>query len=342
MRQDTRIGEPVGMARLSEVNRRAYERYLRELQQAPHIVGQHAGTCYPAHREGVLGMVRAHFEEGVGALPATLDRNGHRGTLPGLVVPHLDFRVGGPVYSHGYRELLAFEPADLYVILGVGHRCPAELSVTRKGYQTVLGDVSCDRAFVDDLVRRVPFPIEVEPLSHHDEHSIEFAVIYLQAMASLFPEYGGFSIAPVLCGGMHEEIMRGSSEGSAFGVFARALGDAMGSHGGRVCVVGSIDGSHVGPRFDHPFDVDTEVRRRIERMDRAAFAAASDGDPEAFFRVFLETFNAQGFDGVGVLYIMLHLFGGRASFELLRYHQWYERRDRSMVTLASGAFRPVG
>lgn len=330
------------MAGLSEENRRAYERYLRGLLDAPNIHAQHAGKCYPADRDGVLGMVRAHFEKGVGALPPAPDRNGSRGPLPGLVVPHLDFRVGGPVYSHGYRELLSFEPADMYVILGVGHRCPAELSVSRKGYQTVLGEVSCDRGFVEDLAARVPFPIDVEPLSHHEEHSIEFAVIYLQAMAALFPEYGGFSIVPVLCGGMHEEIMRGSSEGSAFGEFARALGEAIGASGRRVCVIGSIDGSHVGPRFEHPFDVDGEVRRRIERMDREAFEAASGGDPEAFFRVFLETFNAQGFDGVGVLYIMLRLFGGRAAFELLHYDQWYERRDRSMVTLASGVFRPVG
>lgn len=329
------------MARLSRESRRAYERYLRELLGAPHIRARHAGTCYPADRDGVLRMVRAHFEEGVGALPDRAERDGRRGPLPGLVVPHLDFRVGGPVYSHGYRELLSFEPADLYVILGVGHRCRADLSVSRKGYETVLGEVPCDEAFVGGLVGRLSFPLDVEPLSHHDEHSIEFAVIYLQAMAALFPEYAGFSIVPVLCGGMHEEIVRGSSGGSAFEAFARGLGETIAGDGRRVCVLGSIDGSHVGPRFDHPFEVDAGVRRKIEGMDRAAFGAAGEGDPEAFLRVFAETYNAQGFDGVGVMYVMLHLFRRRAAFELLRYHQWYERRDRSMVTLASGVFRPV-
>ncbi|MCC6352828.1 MAG: AmmeMemoRadiSam system protein B [Verrucomicrobiae bacterium] len=330
------------MARLSEDSWRAYERYRSELLGAPNIRGQHAGTCYPADRDGVLRMVSEHFERGVGAPPSIAKGDGNRGPLPGLVVPHLDFRVGGHVYSHGYRELLAFGPAELYVILGVGHRCPAELSVSRKGYETILGEVPCDRRLVEDLAGRVNFPIDVEPLSHHDEHSIEFAVIYLQAMAAMFPQFGGFSIVPVLCGGMHAEIMRGSPEGSSFGEFAAALGAAIGASGRRTCVLGSIDGSHVGPRFDHPFEVDADVRRRIERMDRAAFAAAEEGDPEAFFRVFLETYNAQGFDGVGVLYIMLHLFHRSAAFELLHYDQWYERRDRSLVTLASGAFRPVG
>ncbi|HPA20242.1 MAG TPA: AmmeMemoRadiSam system protein B [Verrucomicrobiae bacterium] len=330
------------MARLSKEDRQAYERYLRVFLDAPHVRGQHAGKCYPADRDGVLGMVRAHFEKGVGALPETLVRDRDRGPLPGIVVPHLDFRVGGPVYSYGYRELLSSEPADVYVILGVGHRCPAELSVLRKGYETVLGEVPCDPAFVADLAGRVSFPIEVAPLSHHDEHSIEFAVIYLQAIAAMYPEYGGFSIVPVLCGAMHEEIMRGSADGSAFGEFAGALRATIGACGKRVCVIGSIDGSHVGPRFQHPFNVDGDVRRRIEDLDRAAFEAASKGDPGAFFSIFLDTYNAQGFDGVGVLYIMLHLFGGRATFELLHYDQWYEREDRSMVTLASGVFRRRG
>ncbi len=330
------------MARLSKQDKAAYDRYLRTLLEAPHIRGQHAGKCYPAQSDGILDMVRSHFEHGVGAPPEACATNDNGDPLPGLVVPHLDFRVGGPVYSYGYRELLSSEPADLYVILGVGHRCPADVSVSRKGYTTVLGDVACDQRFVADLAAGVPFPIEVEPLSHNDEHSIEFAVIYLQAIAAMFPRYAGFSIVPVLCGGMHQEIMRGSAAGSAFGEFATALGDAIGSCGKKVCIIGSIDGSHVGPRFQHPFAVDERLRRRIELLDRSTFDMVSRGEPEAFFSGFLETFNAQGFDGVGVLYIMLLLFGGRAVFELLHYDQWYEHEDRSMVTLASGVFRPAG
>lgn len=329
------------MARLSKQDLAAYRRYVKELLDAPRILGQHAGKCYPAKRDDIMAMVRSHFKKGAGTLPRSLSTNGNRGPLPGLIVPHLDFRVGGPVYSYGYRELLAWEPAELYIILGVGHRCPAELSVSRKGYRTILGDLDCDQAFVQDLAGRVPFPIEVEPLSHHDEHSIEFTVIYLQALAAMFPRCAGFSIVPVLCGGMHREIMKGSADGSAFGVFAGALAEAIRACGKRVCVIGSIDGSHVGPRFQHPFDVDDEWRRRIERLDRSAFEAVAQGRPDLFFSNFIETFNAQGFDGVGVLYIMLHLFSGRAAFELLHYDQWFEREDRSMVTLASGAFRPV-
>ncbi len=315
----------------------AYHRYLAAFEAEPVLCGQHAGNSYPRRTSGVLRMVDRHFVEGVGGMPVG-EAVGAGLPPPGLVAPHLDFKVGGSTYSYAYDALLRAGPADTYVILGVGHRCPADVSLLAKGYRTVLGEVACDGEMAREIEAAAGLGLRVVPWGHWGEHSVEFAVVYLQALARRHPSFGGFRIVPLLCGGMHEELAFGGRDESVYARLADALGAVTGRGGRRVCVVGSIDGSHVGPRFGHEFAVDAEVLREIEDSDYAAWAAVEAGDMEAFWRVFASDGNRHHFDGVGVLFVMMRMFRGRARFRLLRYDQWYERADRSVVTLASGVF----
>jgi predicted class III extradiol MEMO1 family dioxygenase len=140
---------------------------------------------------------------------------------------------------------------------------------------------------------------------------------------------------------MYEEMKRGTTEGSAYDGLAQALREVIAASGRRVTVIGSIDGSHVGPRFQHPDKVDRKMQKQIAALDSLAWQFTADGEPDSFFKMFLSNHNAQNFDGVGVLYLMMRLFAGRAKASVLKYAQWFEPRDTSVVTLASAAFRPV-
>lgn len=282
-------------------------------------------------------MVRDQFEKRVG-LPAP-GAAGCGARLPGLVVPHLDFRVADDVYAHGYRALLESEPPEVYVILGVGHRSQVELNLDDRDFETPLGTAAVDRKLIKELRERAGAAVEMEPAGHEGEHSIEFVVVYLQALARMFPEFGGFTFVPILCGGMHGEIRRGSPEGSRYHAVADALRDTIAADGRRVCVLGSIDGAHVGPRFRHRERVDQELMKQIAVLDSMAWEYVTERNPEKFFEMFLANGNSQHFDGVGVLYLMMRLFGERARCEVVKYAQWFEPADASVVTLASAVFR---
>jgi AmmeMemoRadiSam system protein B len=101
-------------------------------------------------------MVRAQFAT-AGGLPAS-EAVGKSTLLPGLVVPHLDFRVSSDVYAHGYRALLEAEAPEVVVILGVGHRSRVELSADGRDYETVLGRAVVDQPLLAALREKSPVP----------------------------------------------------------------------------------------------------------------------------------------------------------------------------------------
>lgn len=295
-----------------------------------------AGQAYPADAAGIVQMVRSHFDEAGIPLPASLvSRATH---CPGIVVPHLDFRVGGSVYPHGYQGYLTDPVPETVVILGVGHRCPADISIYGAAYQTPLGTLGVDGELIAELLSHSGEKFAGERIHHKGEHSIEFAAVYLRALASLYPEWANVKIVPLLCGGMQGEIAAGEPGVNPYDECADLLRAAVQRLGRRVSLLVSVDGSHVGPRFGHPFAADSRVLQNIAALDEAAWSAVEAGDPDDFFRAFLPTRNAQYFDGVGALRVALRFFAKEARFVIGKYAQWHESSDQSVVTLAGGIF----
>jgi AmmeMemoRadiSam system protein B len=324
---------------MSDLIWEAYRRYRAALEADPFLPAQHAGGSYPDTEEEIVAFFRDQFLAGTGAVPSW-DAERERACVPGLIVPHLDFRVGGPVYSWAYDALLREGGwPETFIVLGVGHKCPADVSLLARGYRTMLGEVECDMELARELESGCSEPIDTEGWAHWGEHSIEFVVIFLQALRRLVPELPPFQFVPVLCGGMHGEIEAETTEDSTYGDFAEVLHEVCQARAGRVCVIGSVDGAHVGPRFGHRFKVNPQRLQEIAKQDHEAWEAVADGGAEHFFTTFLKDGNSRHFDGVGVLYVMLRALRQRALFSLLKYDQWFEKRDASVVTLASGIFR---
>ena len=256
------------------------------------------------------------------------------------IVPHIDFRVNFDLYAQTYalwRDRNWF-PSRV-VILGVGHRCPRELACLPAGFQTPLGKVNADTDLFSEISSHCPFPIGRESRGFQGEHSIEFVVIWLQAIRDLFFPGKSFTILPILCGGFQTAVEAGTppSPDSPETLFARAL--AKSSKDADTAWVASIDGCHVGPRFQHPFAADPKVRAQVAAWEKKLWSLTSSEKLDPFFQHLSTNQNGFYFDGVGVLHTLLA--GENLRAETQPATQWHEPTDQSMVSFSRGHLVPA-
>jgi len=256
------------------------------------------------------------------------------------IVPHIDFRVNLDLYAKTYslwRDKNWF-PSRV-IILGVGHHCPAELACLPAGYRTPLGDVPAAHDLFANLSAGCSFPIGQETRGFQGEHSIEFVVIWLQALRDLFFPGRSFTILPILCGGLHRTVETGAPplSTSPESIFSQAL--ARVSQDPDTAIIASIDGCHVGPRFQHSYPADKKVRERVAIWEKRLWTLASSEKLPQFFQHLGTNQNEFYFDGVGVLHTLL---AGQNLFAKTHPSvQWHEPSDQSIVSFSRGHLLPI-
>jgi hypothetical protein len=121
-----------------------------------------------------------------------------------------------------------------------------------------------------------------------------------------------------------------------FHALSRALAALFRDHppGEKLRVIVSIDGCHIGPRFQHPFAVTPKLLKAVEGWEKELWALAAAGDARAFLDWFREQRNDLYFDGVGALALLMA--AGDFRIERTYYEQWFTPRDKSVVTFSSG------
>ena len=286
-----------------------------------------AGSCYPADPKEILQTFSKALEK-----VSPVKKRTHDLRYP--IVPHIDFRVNLDLYAQTYalwRDANWF-PSRV-VILGVGHRCPAELACLPAGYRTPLGKIEADADLFSSLSSTCPF-LDSETRGFQGEHSIEFVVIWLQALRDLFFSGHSFTILPILCGGFQSAVEAGTppSPNSAETAFARGL--AKITQESDTAVVASIDGCHVGPRFHHPFAADKKIRAQVAEWEKKLWTFASSKTLPEFFKHLGANQNAFYFDGVGVLHSLLA--GQNLKAKTYPPVQWHEPSDQSIVSFSRG------
>ncbi len=304
---------------------------------------QHHPDCYPSDPARALAFLREAWE----LVPADrLPPAPETGLLAGIVTPHIDFRVSPGSYAAAFRPLLAEPLAETYLILGVGHRSRIEWNLDRRDYLTPLGRAECASELVDALADDVEPARLFQPGGHEGEHSIEFPLIWLQALHRLHPDGGdnapAIRFVPLLCGGLYSYV-----EGvvpwddlTAFHHLGRALRGLFAQHppGDKLRIIVSIDGCHMGSHFQHPFPVTKELLKATAAWEEKLWACAAQGDA----RLFLDWFQAEGndrhFDGVGALALLFASALPERPFTIQRtfYQQWFTKHDASVVTFSSG------
>ena len=289
----------------------------------------HHPDCYPS--QGVAAL--KHFRTALEKAPAAPERK-DAAPLAGIIAPHIDFRVSLPAHAAAFRPLLDQPLAERYLILGVGHRSHLEWNFDLRDYETPLGRAVCER----DLVRALAGAGSFGPEAHEGEHSIEFPLLFLQALHQLQPEPREVRFIPVLCGGLHEYIQRGKSweDLDDFHALAARLAKLFRAHppGRELRVIVSIDGCHMGPRFQHPFAVNEPMLQATAAWEEKLWSVAQTGDAHTFLDWMRTEGNDRYFDGVGALALLMA--AGRFRLERTYYEQWFTARDSSVVTFSSG------
>ncbi len=292
----------------------------------------HAGQAYPGEAEELVKTFDSYI-----AKASNGDGNGVTRTRAprGLVTPHIDLRRGGPCMAHAFRELKVAEPPTLYIILGVAHYPTRNLyTLTDKDFETPLGLAPTNKKAAARLRELYGADRLSGEFAHRLEHSVEFQAVFLKY---LHYKKHDFTILPILCGSLHEELENGNGaprERKEVGEFCDALAKLVEEFGPRVCIIAGVDLSHVGKKFGDTQGVDDFRAGLVRAADMRMLELVRERNPEGFFDHFRPDRNARNVDAVSAVYTMLHVLGpGDAA--LLQYDQYREKETESMVTFAS-------
>jgi AmmeMemoRadiSam system protein B len=259
------------------------------------------------------------------------------GTLRAALVPHIDYGRGGHTYTWAFKEVYEQTDASLFVIIGTSHYSSHRFTLTRKDFQTPLGVVPTDQAYIDRLVASYgPGLFDDEDLAHLPEHSIELEVVFLQYL------YGGkrpFRIVPLVVGSFHDAVDEGRlpHEHDDIGRMVEALQATERDTPERICYLISGDLAHIGPHFDDPEPLSDDDLKHSRQQDEAILREAEKADAAGFFRTIAAENDARRICGLPPAYLTLQaLRPGRGK--VLDYDQ-YVQHDRNLsVSFASVAF----
>ena len=293
----------------------------------------HAGASYPEDPGELRTLIDGFFDASDG--PGRPNPLPSGQPLKGLIAPHIDFNRGGPSFAWAYRALADSPPPDLFVVLGTGHAARAPFVMSMKDFETPLGLLRTNKAFVSRVAEDVEEDLFVDEACHRSEHSIEFQAVFLKY---LYPDRD-VAIVPILCGSFHGLVARGESPASHphIGVFLKALRSAVSEHGGRVCIVAGVDLSHVGPRFGDPEALTGADIEDALAHDRQVLSAAVRLDPEGMYDTVTRAGDRTRICGTSSIYTLLHGMEAETAREL-RHDRVVDDGGQSMVSFASVAF----
>ena len=307
------------------------DRIESEFASSPVRSAAHAGAAYAGEPAALRAQIDGFFRGPQG--PGVLE-GGPLAPLRGVLAPHIDFHRGGPTYAWAYRAILERSDADCFVILGTCHAGMADpFAVTLKAYDTPLGPAAVDGDFVASLGRRYGRDLFASEGAHRVEHSVEFQTVMLRwALGDRRP----FTVVPILASFLHEAVWTGGEPEADPRVprFLDALAETIAAGDRRVCVVGSVDLAHVGPRFGDAEPNTPAFLQEVERQDRAMLDAVVAGSASAFFESVARDGDARRICGLSPIYTFLRALP-EARGRLLRYSQWPD--PRGAVTFCAAA-----
>jgi len=283
-----------------------------------------AGSAYPAEIEPLRNVMQRYLA-GADSTP--------KGLL-GIAAPHVSPEGGWESYRAAYQSLTPDLHDRTFVVLGTSHYGQAnKFGLTRKPFETPFGRTRIDDALVSQLERQPA--VLMEDYCHAVEHSIEFQVLFLQAVYG--PEV---RILPILCGSFWQSIQNGGSPEDEDSVrrFLGTLGEIAEREKKRLFWVLGVDMAHMGERYGDRFaahanrDEMTGVRERdILRIERIRA-----GDARGFWDLVQENQDDLKWCGSSPLYTFMRAVP-QARGTLHRYEQW-NIDERSVVSFSGISF----
>ncbi len=331
-------------ARFERHRRSVVEAYLA----APARPAAHAGAAYAQDPDALRRQLDAMFTTEGGPGPSDSPTPPRGGRLHGLVSPHIDPPRGAAGYAWAYRQLLPPCDTDRFVVFGTAHHPMRQpICVLRKNFETPLGVVQTDRAFIDRLAEGLASSVAGRQLNlfddetaHRMEHSIEFQAVWL---AHVLGAHREVKIVPVLVGSFHEYLAEGLFPGDSpeLQAFVAAIRAAAEDNSGRLCFISAADFAHIGPRYGDLHLLDAAQLAAQEADDRQLLDRVCDGDADGFFAHVAAAGDRSRICGLAPTYVMLEALRavyGEARGRLLHYEQAVESDGSSCVSFAAVAF----
>jgi AmmeMemoRadiSam system protein B len=310
-------------SRLKEAKHRAFsESHVRE--------AAFAGAAYPAE----LRALEEQMREYLGSVqPGELDAT--EKNLIGIAAPHVSPAGGRLCYRAAYSALTPDLRERTFVVLGTSHYGqPDRFGLTRKPFKTSFGTTRTNESLVAEL--EIQPAALVEDYCHAVEHSIEFQVLFLQAIYG--PEV---RILPVLCGsfGRHSSEGEFPEDNAEVSGFLRALGEIAEREKERLFWVLGVDMAHMGVRYGDRFAAraDCDEMRWVRERDEIRIARVLASDARGLWELVREN----GEDdlkwcGSSAIYSFMKAVP-RVQGTLRRYEQW-NIDEQSVVSFGGISF----
>jgi hypothetical protein len=287
-----------------------------------------AGLSYPGEADKLKDNIRSIMALG------QISSTGWEGKkIAALVAPHIDLESGKTVYAKAYQVIKGASPKRI-LLLGTGHKLQESfLSLTDKDFVTPLGRIKTDKDWVLRLKKAGSRVISPYDITHKNEHSLEFQLLFLQYVLGT-----NFSLIPVLCGSFNHVLGQVSrpSEIPGMADFLSALKLCVKDSRYPTLIVAGVDFSHIGLKFGQRYPA-ASLLLDAKAHDRSLVEDICEGDVEGFWRKVQKENNRYNICGFSTLALLLELLAGKKG-RLLGYDFWMEDETQSGVSFAAVAF----
>jgi MEMO1 family protein len=297
---------------------------LLAFAESPVRQAAHAGSAYP----GEIGPLRGLMQQYLDGAAST-----QKGIM-GIAAPHISPQGGWQSYRAAYQELTPDLRDRTFVVLGTSHYGqPGKFGLTHKPFATPFGTTRIDQALVAELAAQ-PAAL-AEDYCHAIEHSIEFQVVFLQAI------YGeDVRILPLLCGSFGRSMQPGGfpEDDEHIKRFLGALGEIAEREKGRLFWVLGVDMAHMGTRYGDKFAARAERDEMtlVRERDMLRIEQVNASDAHGFWELIRENQDDLKWCGSSPIYTFLQA-APQARGTLHRYQQW-NIDESSVVSFAGISF----
>ncbi len=306
-----------------------YHAVLNAPVRRPSCIG-----CYDPDPKAFRGQMNELFARSGPIEPRGQATDHHLG---GLIVPHMDYQRGAATYAHAYHHLMCQTNAKLFVILATSHYSNHPINLTRKHFQSPLGVIPTDIAYVDRIVEQLgDWVFEDEVVAHFPEHSVELEAVMLHFLR---PRENDFRIVPIVLGNIEKE-MRSGHPGEEIATLKKILGALQKAQAGAnepICYLLSGDLAHIGPKFNDSIKLDSNRIVSSRKLDEKVLDRLLTGSADHFLSQVASEKNARNICGVAPFWYGLKLAGDRPG-KLLHYQQYVDPKWHESVSFTSVAY----
>ena len=287
-----------------------------------------AAGAFPANATRILGedpaAIRSQLEKWLDeAEDAEIEE-----PIAGLVVSHLEYARGHPLYAASYRAVAKGPKPDRVVILGSNHFGIGDGAIVSDlGFDSPLGRVPADKGVISRLRSATGDKLFKDLLDLVPEYSIQFQLPWIQHLFGDVPVVA--AIVPDPNAGLFAD------DGARLGTedFISELDRALSAEGGRTLFIASADLSRAGQAFGEPTAVDAKRRKDVEMFDRQMLSEYIAG-ADKFVAKMRDQKNPMRWTSVGALMAASKLAKPK-SVELIDYRQAVDDQGVGLISSAA-------